>query len=200
MCIVDAIIAATHRVGKSAALGPGRSAQSTTLGEAYTRGVHVHAPATACDDPAALELPILAEETLMQIDGGCHCGNIKYEAQVDPETVGVCHCTDCQVLSGSAYSISVPARREAFRLLSGEPKIYVKTADSGAQRAQAFCPQCGTRIYATAANAPRIFNIRLGTVRQRAELPPKLQHWCRSALPWVMELGSVAQIAGQADR
>jgi hypothetical protein len=32
----------------------------------------------------------------MQLTGGCHCGHITYEAEVDPETVRVCHCTDCQ--------------------------------------------------------------------------------------------------------
>ena len=31
---------------------------------------------------------------------------------------------------------------------SGDPKIYVKTAEDGAKRAQAFCPNCGSPIYA----------------------------------------------------
>jgi len=129
----------------------------------------------------------------MRIEGGCHCGNITYEAEIDPETVGICHCTDCQILSGSAFSISVPAAREAFILRTGQPKIYVKTADSGTPRAQAFCAKCGTRIYAAAVSEPQTFNIRVGTIRQRAELRPKAQIWCRSALPWVLDLSSVQQ-------
>ena len=32
----------------------------------------------------------------MKIDGGCHCGAITYEAEVDPEKTSICHCTDCQ--------------------------------------------------------------------------------------------------------
>ena len=39
----------------------------------------------------------------MKIDGGCHCGYIAYEAEVDPDKVRICHCTDCQTLSGSAF-------------------------------------------------------------------------------------------------
>ncbi len=136
----------------------------------------------------------------MQIDGGCHCGKITYEAEVDPATVGICHCTDCQHLSGSAFSVSVPAAKDAFRLRTGQPKIYVKTADSGTRRAQAFCPECGTRIYAAAESDPPTFNIRVGTVRQRAELRPHRQIWCRSALPWVMDLSAVMPIAGQTPR
>lgn len=132
----------------------------------------------------------------MKIDGGCHCGNITYTAEIDPENVGICHCTDCQTLSGSAFRISVRAEKEAFHL-SGQPKIYVKTAESGAKRAQAFCPECGTAIYAAAASDPEVFNIRLGTARQRAELRPKAQGWCRSALDWVMDLHSIQQFAKQ---
>ena len=28
----------------------------------------------------------------MQIDGQCHCGQISFEAEIDPELVSVCHC------------------------------------------------------------------------------------------------------------
>jgi hypothetical protein len=130
----------------------------------------------------------------MRIDGGCHCGHLSYEAEVDPEKVGVCHCTDCQTLSGSAFSLFVPVAKEAFRL-RGEPRLYVKTAESGNRRAQAFCPACGTRLYASAEKDPQVFNLRVGTARQRAALAPKAQVWCRSALPWVMDLAAVRQHA-----
>jgi hypothetical protein len=129
----------------------------------------------------------------VKIDGGCHCGHIKYEAVVDPEKVAICHCTDCQTLSGSAYRTVVPAPAGEFRLLAGQPKIYVKTAESGNQRAQAFCPECGTPIYSAAlADTPAYF-LRVGTIRQRAQLPPKVQNWCRSALGWAMDLKGVQQ-------
>jgi hypothetical protein len=103
----------------------------------------------------------------MKIDGGCHCGYITYEAEVDPEKVGICHCTDCQKLSGSAFRIGIRAASDNFKMISGKPTIYVKTAESGAKRAQAFCPRCGSPIYASSVgDAPRFYNIRLGTVRQ----------------------------------
>ncbi len=133
----------------------------------------------------------------MKIDGGCHCGYITYEAEIDPGEVTICHCTDCQTLSGSAFRTAVPAAREAFRLRSGQPKTYVKTAESGAKRIQAFCPECGTSIYSSAVGDARIFMIRVGTTRQRADLPPKVQIWCRSALEWVTDLDSIPQIDRQ---
>ena len=58
----------------------------------------------------------------MDVTGRCHCGAITYRATVDPATVGICHCTDCQMLSGSAYRVSVPAPAATFKILSGKPK------------------------------------------------------------------------------
>ena len=104
----------------------------------------------------------------MHVDGSCHCGKIAFEAEVDPATVAVCHCADCQNLTGSAFRANVPAPAATFRILRGEPKTYVKTADSGARRAHAFCPDCGTPIYATAAEGERTsYSLRIGTLDQR---------------------------------
>jgi len=133
----------------------------------------------------------------MKIEGGCHCGYIKYEAEVDPATVGICHCTDCQTLSGSAFRTVVQAKKEGFQLLSGQPNTYIKTAESGNRRAQVFCPQCGTHIYATAAENPQVYNIRTGTARQRDQLRPRRQVWCRSARDWVMNLGEIPKVEKQ---
>ncbi len=131
----------------------------------------------------------------MKIDGGCHCGYITYCAEVDSEKVGICHCTDCQTLSGSAFRTVVPVLEDDFTLLSGVPKIYVKTGDSGALREQSFCPECGSPFYATSVgDGPKVYNIRLGTVRQRSQLPPKLQFWHRSALHWLTDLENIPKI------
>ncbi len=131
----------------------------------------------------------------MKIDGGCHCGDIAYEAEIDPEKVAICHCTDCQALSASAFRTILPVPEDSFEFLSGEPKIYVETGDSGAKREQAFCPECGSAIYSAAVGeGPKVYNIRLGTARQRAELTPRTQYWFGSALPWLSGLDSIPKV------
>jgi hypothetical protein len=134
----------------------------------------------------------------MHIDGGCHCGHIKYEAEVDPATVGICHCTDCQILTGTAFRTTVPSLKNTFRLRGGAPKIYIKTAESGTRRAHGFCPECGTPIYSSAVTDPEVFGIRVGTIRQREQLQPSRQIWCRSALDWAMNIESLPRSAKQA--
>jgi hypothetical protein len=128
----------------------------------------------------------------MHITGACHCGAISYEAEIDPATISVCHCTDCQTFSGSAFRTSVPAKRQDFKL-TGKPKVYVKTAESGNKRAQAFCAECGTHIYATSVEDQKIFGLRTGTSHQRAQLIPVRQIWCQSAQAWTKELETLPQ-------
>ena len=130
----------------------------------------------------------------MKIDGSCHCGSITYEAELEPESVGICHCTDCQALSASVFRTIGVVKAGAFHLLTGTPKIYVKTGDSGNRREQAFCDNCGSGIYsASVDDEPKAHNIRMGTVRQRAQFLPRFQLWCRSAQPWLPTIDTPKQ-------
>ncbi|MBB4573142.1 GFA family protein [Rhizobium sp. MC63] len=124
----------------------------------------------------------------MHITGGCHCGAVRYQAEIDAERVSICHCTDCQRLTGSAYRVTAPVRSERFTLKSGEPREYSKYGESGGLSRQFFCANCGSPLYRTDEKGSAI-GIRLGSIDQRRELAPKKQIWCRSALPWVDNIG-----------
>ena len=127
----------------------------------------------------------------MNIDGGCHCGAITYEAELQPDKVGICHCTDCQALSASAFRTIAIVSAATFSITRGAPRRYVKVGDSGNRRVQAFCGDCGSGLYATEdSDAPEVYNIRLGTVRQRRDIAPAFECWRRSALPWLPDIGS----------
>lgn len=128
----------------------------------------------------------------MHIDGACHCGSIRYEAEVDPESVVICHCTDCQTFSGGPYRTSVAAPMSQFRL-EGSPKTYAKVADSGRRVVTAFCGDCGTALYSHGEGRDFLF-LRVGSARQRAELPPQRQGFCDSAMPWAMNLGELPRV------
>ena len=128
----------------------------------------------------------------MDIHGRCHCGKITYEAKIDPDHVGICHCTDCQTMSGAPYRVNVPVRAADFTL-HGTPAEYIKMPDSGKPRIQAFCPTCGTALYAVSVDDRSSYNLRLGAILERAELPPRRRKWCRSALPWSENIEALPQ-------
>lgn len=132
----------------------------------------------------------------MKIDGQCHCGNVTYDAEIDPSRVSICHCTDCQMLTGSAYRVTAITARDSIRV-TGAPKLYMKIGDNGRRRLQYFCPECGSPLFTAGEGADADeWGIRWGSIRQRRALAPKRRIWCRSAPPWVDQLGVLPGSAG----
>ena len=135
----------------------------------------------------------------MRVHGRCHCGQVTFTSEAKPEHTVVCHCRDCQVMSGGPYRSIVSSKESDFVLLSGELTLYYKTGDSGNPRELAFCNRCGSHIYATSragdeATEPRPFGLRTGVLDEVADFAPKFQVWCDSRLPWV---GEFQQLPGQ---
>jgi hypothetical protein len=134
----------------------------------------------------------------MKITGGCHCGSFSYEAEIDPEKILLCHCSDCQTLSGSAFRSIAFTRKGTFQVLKGTLKTYIKIAESGAEREQSFCPDCGTAIYATSrGEGPKVHGLRIGSIAERDQLVPKFQVWTGSQQKWVADIDSFRKIEKQ---
>ena len=127
----------------------------------------------------------------MRITGKCHCGAVSFTATIDPKRVLICHCADCQAFSGAPFRAVLPTPAENVEI-TGTAKHYIKVAESGNRRVQAFCPECGTQLYATEGEGPpKVLNLRLGCIDQRAQLPPVAQIWLESSMPW---LGSCSSL------
>jgi hypothetical protein len=100
-------------------------------------------------------------------------------------------------MSGAPLRAVIITHPGTFVLLSGEPTEYRKIADSGNFRLQAFCPHCGTALYATSTgDEPKAYNVRVGALRQRNELVPRRQIFFRSQQPWVNDLNSIPKFDG----
>ena len=136
----------------------------------------------------------------MKVDGACACGAIKVEAEADLEKTQVCHCTDCQTATGTAFRVSIPVAGATFKII-GKPAIYVKTtAESGRPRVQAFCGTCGWPIYSTTPGegVQPSYTLRVGILRQRDQLTPRRQFWWRSAQSWVTDITGVLRYEKQS--
>ena len=134
----------------------------------------------------------------MKVEGRCHCGAIAYEAEVKPDTIAICHCRDCQRLSGTAFRAGVPAPAEGFRLIRGEPRRYIKTADTGAKRLHTFCGDCGLPVYSCAAENPQTYTLRVGALEHPSALGGATrQIWTKRRLRWIPPLEGVPEIDGQ---
>ena len=134
----------------------------------------------------------------MKVQGRCHCGEITYEAEVEPGSVNVCHCRDCQLLSGTAFRAGIPAPADRFRILTGTPREYVKVADSGARRLHTFCGTCGSPVYSSAEHNPKSYTLRLGALSEPGALGrPAREIWTKRRLPWIAHFEGAQEAEGQ---
>lgn len=121
----------------------------------------------------------------LPLRGGCQCGYLRYEIRAEPLSVYVCHCTECQRQSGSAFGMSAIVPRSALAFTSGEPRRWSRTTERGNVLDGDFCATCGTRV----AHYPRINEtiaiLKPGTLDDTQWLIPVGHIWTRSAQPWV---------------
>lgn len=62
--------------------------------------------------------------------GDCHRGAVQLEAPIDPHRIGICHCTNCQTFSGSAFRTSVLVTGKDFQLIKGNPSTNEKRPET----------------------------------------------------------------------
>jgi hypothetical protein len=119
------------------------------------------------------------------LEGGCTCGAIRYRLTGEPLATFVCHCTECQRQSGSAFAMSLMIPRDSFALLRGALRSYTRTSDSGRELGIAFCGDCGTRIFHEPRYREGVLNLKPGTLDDTSWLQPTHHFWTRSRQAWV---------------
>jgi hypothetical protein len=115
--------------------------------------------------------------------GGCQCRTIRYEITEAPQLVTTCHCTDCQRITGSAFSLGVALPETAFRLTAGQPRALLRMADSGRLNTRFVCPDCASWVYSLPRSG--VIRVRGGTLDDTSWLRPTRHIWTRSKQPWV---------------
>jgi hypothetical protein len=78
--------------------------------------------------------------------GGCICGAIRYECDVEPIMMFKCHCRDCQHVSGGGYVPVLLFPRNGLRITKGSLKLHVTESMRGGEHQRGFCTSCGSRI------------------------------------------------------
>jgi hypothetical protein len=121
--------------------------------------------------------------------GGCQCGAIRYEISEAPQLVYTCHCTECQRLTGSAFSMALVVAGTAFQPAGTQPRPLQRQADSGRIVTRWVCPDCGTWIWSGPKPHPATrdaLRVRAGTLDDTSWLYPTAHFWTRSAQSWVV--------------
>ena len=120
----------------------------------------------------------------MKIEGGCLCGKVRYSAEAEPIFTGVCHCGNCQKLSGTAFASVVALPKPAVHV-QGSLKTYEGRGGSGKATYRRFCPECGSSVIGEVEIMPDVVMIMTGTLDDKSWVKPGMEIFCDSAQPWV---------------
>ena len=121
----------------------------------------------------------------LPLEGACRCGQLRYQVTQAPLFTVACHCTDCQHLTSSAFSLGMAVPDEGFTA-TGETHLWEKTADSGGWSRQYTCPTCAAWTHTRTKNAAGITIVRPSTLRDHQWFRPIAQLFTRSAYPWAL--------------
>jgi hypothetical protein len=117
--------------------------------------------------------------------GGCQCGALRYEITQAPQMIYACHCSDCQSITSSAFSMALVLADGAGRLVKGDPRAVQRTADSGRVTTRWMCPECGSWVCRAESSRSALRNVRAGTRDDTSWVRPRVHLWTRSKQPWI---------------
>jgi hypothetical protein len=114
------------------------------------------------------------------VKGHCRCGQIQFEATSNPLLTMVCHCTGCQRMTASAYSLSALYSSDHFRVTQGEPVIG---GLHGATR-HFFCPHCMSWLFTRPEGMDQFVNVRATMMDDARCFVPFIETYTEEMLPW----------------
>lgn len=130
---------------------------------------------------------------MTKIAGGCLCGQVRYTL-ASPLVVAVCHCTHCQRISGSAFSVNIVVPEGDFEV-TGEPAAYTDTGDSGKPLRRHFCARCGSSLFSKAEALPGMAIVKAGTLDDPSQMKPTSELYCDSRVAWLPALPGLQSFA-----
>lgn len=145
-------------------------------------------PATAGEPPQ--------DSAIKTRRASCNCGQLTATATgPDPERRSLCHCKNCQMRTGSAYSIQTRYPRSQVKT-EGKSKTWVfprpgakpvayRSCDSGGVTYH-FCPECGSNVFYDIAAAPDFIGIKVGAFADPTFTPPMISGFEEYRFSWAL--------------
>jgi hypothetical protein len=156
---------------------------------------------TAAGDPKSGQSSAVKTRT-----AACSCGKLTltYEGP-DPERRSLCHCKNCQLRTGSAFSIQARMPRNLvkiegkstawkFPVADAKPVTYRSCDSEGVT--YHFCPECGSTVYWDMHFAPDFLGVAAGSFTDPAFPPPMISGFEEYRFPWAMNVAALPMPGG----
>ena len=116
--------------------------------------------------------------------GGCLCGQVRYDINSDPLASVICHCKNCQKQSGAAFSINLVVPLNQIDM-NGELATFVDQSEEGNDVLRRFCGACGSPILSELSSSPGLAVVKVGTLDDPSSFEAQMQVWCSSQQTWL---------------
>ena len=116
----------------------------------------------------------------LPMEGACRCGRVRIQISAPPMLTMACHCTGCQRMSGSAYSLSAAIPTAGFAVTEGEPVVAGATPEAGHH----FCPDCMTWMFTRPQGIDFFVNVRPTMLEETGWFSPFIETFTSEKLAW----------------
>jgi hypothetical protein len=121
------------------------------------------------------------DEWKLPWDGGCRCGEVRIRVTKPPLLTGACHCTGCQKMTASAYSLTVTLPADGFEVTNGTP---VLGGLRGPVSHHHHCPNCLSWVFTRAEGFDWFVNLRASILDDHRWFEPYIELWTSEKLAW----------------
>lgn len=121
------------------------------------------------------------------LDGGCSCGEIRYQLLRAPLFVHCCHCTRCQRETGSAFALNALIESSEVKLLQGRPSPSAVPTRSGKGQTILRCRTCCVAVWSHyGAGGAALSFVRVGSLDDSSRIAPSIHIYTTTKQPWVI--------------
>jgi len=118
---------------------------------------------------------------LVELNGGCLCGEIRYSIRATPIDAGFCHCKICQKANAAPTVPWLTVPFGSFTYTKGRARAY---ASSGEHQRE-FCSNCGTQIVFRATVGPETVDVTLCSLDDSSTVEPEYHIWYENRVSWL---------------
>ena len=115
--------------------------------------------------------------------GGCTCGSVRYETQLEPEFSVICHCRQCQRTTGTGHAASFAVIANVTTV-TGDIQYYDQTSDDGNTTSSGFCKNCGNPVIKKSSGYPQYLFFHAATLDDPSSYKPQMVVYSEFKQPW----------------